>query len=117
MSRSGGERMRQESVSATMPHNLPAPLTMFIGREAECAQTYALLRDPACRLISITGVGGVGKTRMALEVARMISSEPQPAFPDGIYLVPLAALNANGPLDDVLAAAIASADRPDFLWL
>jgi predicted ATPase/DNA-binding CsgD family transcriptional regulator len=109
MSRSVGERIRQKSVSATSPNNLPAPLTMFVGRETECAHIYALLRDPACRLISITGVGGVGKTRMALEVAHTLSSEPQPPFPDGIYLVPLAALNASGPLDDVLAAAIASA--------
>ncbi|MFL5806770.1 MAG: LuxR C-terminal-related transcriptional regulator [Roseiflexaceae bacterium] len=109
MSRSDSERTLRESVSARAPHNLPAPMTAFVGREVECAQARALLRDPTCRLVSITGVGGVGKTRMALEIARAFSSEPRSPFPDGIYMVPLAALSASGPLDDVLAAAIVSA--------
>jgi len=109
MSRSDGERTLREAVSAKAPHNLPAPMTAFVGREVESAQARALLRDPACRLVNITGVGGVGKTRLALEVAHAFSSEPRSPFPDGIYLVPLAALSASGPLDDVLAAAIVSA--------
>jgi predicted ATPase/DNA-binding CsgD family transcriptional regulator/predicted negative regulator of RcsB-dependent stress response len=104
------ERQAIETPAPQRPlHNLPAPLTAFVGREAESAQVIALLSDPACRLVSIIGAGGVGKTRLALEVAHTLANDPQPSYPDGIYAVPLAALTASEPLDDVLATAIADA--------
>src|SRR5688500_19046574 len=67
---------------------LPAPLTPILGRENEITQVLSLLDDPAVRLLTLTGPGGVGKTRMALEVARRVG----PEFADGVRFVPLAVI-------------------------
>lgn len=67
------------------PQNLPAPQTSFIGREPELAQIEALIGDPACRLLTLMGPGGIGKTRLALQAA---SKAPR-SFSDGTYFVPL----------------------------
>jgi predicted ATPase len=85
------------------PTNLPVPPTALLGRERELAEISALLRSGA-RLVTLTGPGGVGKTRLAMEVAatrldRSGSSEPGPgaakgpAFADGVFLVELAPLS------------------------
>ena len=71
--------------------HLPVPLTSFVGREAEIATATNRLQSPACRLLTLTGPGGIGKTRLALEIARRMSS----AFPDGVYQVELAALRTH----------------------
>jgi predicted ATPase len=63
--------------------NLPAPLTRFIGRAPELAEIAALLRT--ARLVTLTGPGGSGKTRMALAVAAQVRA----AFPDGVWFVDL----------------------------
>lgn len=68
------------------PVNLPHQATHFIGRETEIAQLAGLLSQPECRLLNLVGPGGVGKTRLAIQVLR----ELQPAPPDGIFFVPLA---------------------------
>jgi predicted ATPase len=107
MSQSNLERQMIET--HVPPHNLPAQLTAFIGREAESAQVIGLLRNPDCRLVSVIGAGGVGKTRLALEVAHALAHDPVSLFPDGIFAVPLAALTAGEPLDEMLATAIAGA--------
>src|SRR4051812_7682911 len=62
---------------------LPAPLSSFIGRERHIADVASLLES--CRLVTLTGAGGCGKTRLALEVAR----RQQHAFVDGVSFVPL----------------------------
>jgi predicted ATPase/DNA-binding CsgD family transcriptional regulator len=67
--------------------NLPAPLTRFIGREAELAGAAALLAD--ARLLTVTGPGGCGKTRLALRLADVHADH----FPDGVCLVGLASLS------------------------
>ncbi|HJQ47473.1 MAG TPA: LuxR C-terminal-related transcriptional regulator [Amycolatopsis sp.] len=66
--------------------NLPAELTSMVGRRVESGAVKRMLA--ASRLVTLTGTGGVGKTRLAMHVAR----QRQPAFPDGVWLVPLAEL-------------------------
>ena len=68
--------------------SLPAPLTPLVGREQEIAAVCALCSRPEVRLVTLTGTGGVGKTRLALEVAAAMNA----AFADGICFVTLAAL-------------------------
>jgi predicted ATPase/serine/threonine protein kinase len=70
------------------PSNLPVPGTAFVGRDREVAAANALLRQPDVRLLTITGPGGIGKSRLALEVARHMADD----FPAGVYFVPLAAV-------------------------
>jgi DNA-binding SARP family transcriptional activator/predicted ATPase len=65
--------------------NLPHPLTPFIGRERAVHEIMALLARPDCRLLSLVGPGGSGKSRLAVEVARRLADD----FPDGIFLVSL----------------------------
>jgi predicted ATPase/DNA-binding SARP family transcriptional activator len=70
--------------------NLPAPPTPFVGREEELAEIRRLLlKEPACRLLTLVGPGGSGKTRLALEVAGRV----QHHFPDGVFFVSAAAIN------------------------
>jgi len=77
----------QANRASRSEHNLPYQLTSFVGREQEMAQREELLT--AHRLVTLTGSGGAGKTRLAIEVAgRLID-----AFPDGVWLVELAALS------------------------
>jgi len=78
-------------------HNLPVQLTSFIGRDAEMAQVRALLQDN--RLVTLTGAGGVGKTRLALQVA----AEVLTWFPAGVWQVDLAPLT-----DAAVTGAVAS---------
>lgn len=68
---------------------LPVSLTPFVGREAEVRQTADLLRQADVRLVVLTGPGGVGKTRLALQVAAQL----QGAFQHGVWWVPLAAVS------------------------
>src|SRR5262249_38017129 len=67
-----------------LPHNLPLQLTSFVGRERELAAVVGLLA--ARRLVTLTGVGGTGKTRLALQAA----AAALPAYPDGVWLAELA---------------------------
>jgi predicted ATPase len=66
--------------------NLPLPQTPLIGRETEVLSAIALLRREDVRLVTLTGTGGTGKTRLALEVAAEVVSD----FEDGVFWVPLA---------------------------
>lgn len=78
----------------TVPHNLPAQNSSFVGREQELAEILALLQDEGeCRLLTLVGPGGIGKTRLALELAqRFLEEAPtieKAPYPDGIFYVPL----------------------------
>ncbi len=93
------------------PHNLPAPLTPFVGRKADLAAIIQRLRDPACRLLTLVGPGGCGKTRLALEAARELAVwiPVQPfdrAFAHGIYFVSLAPLQAVDGIVPAVAEAL-----------
>ena len=79
----------------SVANNLPSQITPFIGREADQAQVHALIEDS--RLLTLTGSGGCGKTRLALQVA----ADRLEAHPDGIWYVELAPL---GETSSVLAA-------------
>ena len=70
-------------------HNLPPQPTPLFGRRAEVSRVLELVEQPGVRLLTLTGVGGVGKTRLALQVA----AELLPAFPDGVWFVDLAPLH------------------------
>ncbi len=70
-------------------HGFPAEVSSFVGRTQELSQIIAQIMAPDCRLLTITGVGGMGKTRLALQAALQLSATD---FPDGLYLVPLAQL-------------------------
>jgi predicted ATPase/serine/threonine protein kinase/DNA-binding CsgD family transcriptional regulator len=69
--------------------NLPAQLTSLIGREREAMAVSTLLQRSDVRLVTLTGTGGIGKTRLSLEVG----AELLPAFREGVYFVPLASIN------------------------
>jgi predicted ATPase/transcriptional regulator with XRE-family HTH domain len=81
---------------------LPTPPTLMIGREPELAALARLLRDPQCRLLTLIGPGGIGKTRLAIEVA----CRHQDLFPDGTCFVSLAALNSSAFLVPAIADAL-----------
>ena len=69
--------------------NLPRQPTPFVGRSSELMMIQLRLQEPACRLFNLVGPGGIGKTRLALEVGRCILDEGVPLFADGIFFVPL----------------------------
>jgi len=80
----------------------PLPFTRFFGREEECAQAIGALRDPQTRLVTLTGPGGAGKTRLAGEVAKAARD----AFRGPILFVPLADLTNAGLIPGAIAAAL-----------
>jgi DNA-binding SARP family transcriptional activator/predicted ATPase len=88
--------------AAAVPHNLPAPLTPFIGREAELAELGERLRDPGCRLVTLVGPGGIGKTRLALEVSRGCMED----YPHGVFQVRLVGLQSAESIVPAIAGAI-----------
>jgi predicted ATPase/DNA-binding SARP family transcriptional activator len=73
------------AAGAPIADNLPRPVGLFFGREAEQAQLLQRLVDPHYRLVSLVGAGGMGKTRLAIEVGRQVRA----AFPDGVWFVAL----------------------------
>src|SRR5258705_3572568 len=95
----------EASRASRSKHNLPYQLTSFVGREQEIAQLEELV--PANRLVTVTGAGGAGKTRLAIEVASRLID----AFPDGVWLVELAALADPRLVPQAVAEALALADQ------
>ncbi len=89
--------------SAEPARNLPQPTTPFVGRERELAELLELLEAPGCRLVTLMGGAGVGKTRLALEVARQI----RPCFPHGVAYVRAGSVEQAGQLPGAILAAVA----------
>jgi predicted ATPase/class 3 adenylate cyclase len=92
-------------------NNLPTQATPFVGREAEIAQARELLARPQVRLLTFSGPGGIGKTRLSVQVAAEVSD----AFPDGVHFAALETIREPAMLLSAIAAAAGvaeSAERP-----
>src|SRR5262245_43602793 len=99
--------------AAMTAHNLPSQPTPFIGRENELAEIADLLATPACRLLTLTGPGGIGKSRLAIEAARLLAGDggTQPdlqisQFSNGVYFIPLQSLGSPGFIIPTIADAL-----------
>lgn len=90
------------SPTGKIPHNLPAPPTHFIGRETELTEIAELLVHSEVRLVTLTGPGGTGKTRLGLESAWAMLNQ----FPHGVYFVDLAPISDSALVATTAAHAI-----------
>ena len=90
----------------TSPGNLRTAATSFIGRDSEAGEVHAAVK--AHRLVTLTGVGGVGKTRLATEVAGRLVDE----FPDGVWFFELAAVTDPAAVADAVAAVLGITQQP-----
>jgi predicted ATPase len=97
---------KPEEPIGSSSNNLPASLTSFVGREHETREVKRLLS--MTRLLTLTGAGGSGKTRLALEVARGLVG----AYPDGVWLIEFAALSDPALVPQAVAAALDVRDQP-----
>lgn len=92
--------------------NLPVQPDRFIGREGELADVCKMLRDPECRVATLVGLGGTGKTRLSIESARQTSDE----FRDGVHFVPLAPVGSPDffipAIADAIGLALRGQDEP-----
>ena len=91
----------------TMPNNLPRQLSSFVGRDAEIVAAEERLAES--NLVTLTGTGGVGKTRLALEIGAHLVTR----HPDGVWLVELASLTDGELVDDAVATALHIKQRPN----
>lgn len=99
-----------QTISANLPkHNLPAQPTTFIGRTEDAQAVMELLTTPSVRLVTLIAPGGMGKTRLALEVAERCL----PQYPDGAFFVPLAALSTPDGVVTAIADAVGLVFLPD----
>ena len=109
MSDVSGDAMGSPSRRAAEPETgrgiLPKPLTSFIGRERELAQAKRLLRGSS--LVTLTGPGGSGKTRLCIALAAEVAAD----YPDGVYFVPLAPVRDPGLVPSTIAQSIGLQDR------
>ncbi len=94
---------------APTTNNLPADLTSFVGREQDVLMVAELICSEHVRMVSLTGAGGSGKTRLSLRVA----AELFDVFPDGVYFVPLASISDATLLRQTIAETIGLRDVPD----
>jgi predicted ATPase/DNA-binding XRE family transcriptional regulator len=104
--RAGASEIRRAEPFAVAA--LPVPASPLIGRAEAVAEAIALLRDPAVRLVTLTGAGGSGKTRLAIEIAAHLASD----FPDGVVFVDLAPLADTTLVPGAIAAALRVRERP-----
>jgi predicted ATPase/DNA-binding CsgD family transcriptional regulator len=93
-------------VDPPTPHNLPVRPDPLIGRDADLATAHALLLNGNAHLITLTGPGGVGKTRLALEIARAAL----PDFPDGVWFVDLSDITDPALVPNAIARALGLRD-------
>jgi predicted ATPase len=87
---------------ASLPEAVPAPATPLVGRDDDAATVSGLVRAEGVRLVTLTGPGGVGKSRLAVEVAQRVG----PGFRDGVRFVALGSVRAAGLVTAAIAAAL-----------
>jgi predicted ATPase len=108
---------RLQNLSLPPPHQLPPEPTPFVGRKTELVEIETTLSRPDCRLLSILGPGGMGKTRLALEIARRFVQQQPGRFLDGVYFAPLAPLPSadylTTTLANLLGLTLQGSDAPD----
>jgi len=109
------EQIRDDALATSLPsaehrrglaHNLPLTFGLFVGREAEMAEIQDCLQDPACRLLTLVGAGGMGKTRLAVEAVADWISQAQEGAPDLVTLVPLTTLPTAAAIVPAIAQAM-----------
>jgi len=93
------ERIR---ATATPRHNLPSQPTPFVGQKDTLAEMVARLNNPDCRLLTVTGPGGIGKTRLALQAAAAVVE----TFLEGVYFVPLVGVSSAALIVPAMADAL-----------
>ncbi len=107
------EASQAKEQSSLPGNNLPASLSSFVGREREIEQIRGMITDPACRLVTLTGSGGVGKTRLVLRVTQELLEE----YPDGVWLVELASLADPGLVPPSVAEVFGVQESKDYTLL
>ena len=91
----------------TRPYNLPYSSEVFIGRDSELARIYRYFTDDSTRILTLVGPGGIGKTRLALEVGWRIANDYLGPFMHGIYFISLARMTHLGDIERAFATTIA----------
>ena len=95
-------------IAAHRPNNLPAQATGFVGRQRQLGEVCELVRRADVRLVTLTGPGGTGKTRLSIEVARALVDE----FPAGVFQVPLAPVSDPALVPALVAETVGVPERP-----
>lgn len=96
----GETNIRQAQIH--QPFSLSVSLTLFFGRDRELSEITEMLADQNCRLVSLVGAGGIGKTRLALQAASNLKAK----FADGVIFVPLAPLNSSAFISSAIGEAV-----------
>lgn len=99
----------QEATQLRVVRGLPVSLTPLIGRERDIERLVSIVRDDASRLITLTGPGGVGKTRLATRVASQLAGD----YPDGVAFVDLSPLSDPSLVLPAIAETLGCRDAPD----
>lgn len=87
-------------------HGFPAQFTSFLGRDHALEAVTTQLSQPDCRLLTLVGAGGMGKTRLSVQVAQALAHPSPPLFQDGIYFVGCAALRSLSELQSTVATTL-----------
>jgi predicted ATPase/transcriptional regulator with XRE-family HTH domain len=104
----GQQGKEQAARRETVPNNLPAPPTSFVGRESAVASVRDLFRKPGVRLVTLTGAPGIGKTRLSLQVAEALLD----SFKDGVFFVALAPIRDLDRVPAAIAQALNVRENP-----